>query len=84
MNAKELEARLAVLEAENATLKAKAAKGNTVGFKVTDKGALSMYGLGRFPVTLYRSQWERVIAHVPEITKHIAGLPEKSPAVAAS
>ncbi len=30
--------------------------------KVSDKGALSVYGLGRFPVTLYRSQWERLLA----------------------
>lgn len=35
--------------------------------KVTEKGGLSMYGLGRFPVTLYRGQWERLLdeaAHV--------------------
>lgn len=31
-----------------------------LSLKVTEKGAVSMYGLGRFPVTLYRSQWERV------------------------
>lgn len=30
--------------------------------KVTEKGGLSVYGLGRFPVTLYRSQWERLLA----------------------
>ncbi len=30
--------------------------------KVSDKGALSLYGLGRFPVTLYRTQWERLLA----------------------
>ena len=33
-----------------------------LSFKVTDKGGLSVYGLGRFPTTLYRSQWERLIA----------------------
>jgi len=33
-----------------------------VGFKVSEKGALSMYGLGRFPVTLYRSQWNTVLS----------------------
>jgi hypothetical protein len=37
--------------------------------KVSDKGGLSVYGLGRFPVTLYRSQWERLLA--PETTKAI-------------
>lgn len=30
--------------------------------KVSEKGGLSIYGLGRFPVTLYRSQWERLLA----------------------
>lgn len=30
-------------------------------FKVTDKGGLSVYGLGRFPTTLYKSQWERLL-----------------------
>ncbi len=32
--------------------------------KVSDKGAVSLYGLGRFPVTLYKSQWERLIEAV--------------------
>lgn len=39
--------------------------------KVSDKGALSIYGLGRFPVTLYRGQWERLISAAPEITAFI-------------
>jgi hypothetical protein len=34
------------------------------GFKVSAKGALSLYGLGRFPVTLYASQWRKVVAKV--------------------
>ena len=33
-----------------------------LSFKVTDKGGLSVYGLGRFPTTLYRSQWEKLLA----------------------
>ena len=33
-----------------------------ISFKVSDKGGLSVYGLGRFPVTLYRSQWERLMS----------------------
>ena len=33
-----------------------------ISMKVSDKGALSLYGLGRFPVTLYRTQWERLLA----------------------
>ena len=33
-----------------------------ISMKVSEKGALSLYGLGRFPVTLYRTQWERLLA----------------------
>lgn len=40
--------------------------------KVSDKGALSVYGLGRFPVTLYRGQWERLLDHEPAIRAFIA------------
>lgn len=32
-----------------------------LSMKVTEKGGLSIYGLGRFPVTLYRSQWDRLL-----------------------
>lgn len=35
--------------------------------KVSEKGAVSLYGLGRFPVTLYGSQWERLIGEVEHI-----------------
>lgn len=42
-------------------MQAKLAAKNTLTLKVSDKGALSLYGLGRFPVTLYRGQWERLI-----------------------
>jgi len=37
--------------------------------KVSEKGALSVYGLGRFPVTLYRTQWERLLA--PDVVKQL-------------
>ena len=40
--------------------------------KVSDKGALSIYGLGRFPVTLYRGQMERLLKAAPEIEAFIA------------
>lgn len=43
-----------------------------LSMKVSDKGALSVYGLGRFPVTLYRGQMERLLAHAPAITAFIA------------
>ena len=51
---------IAMLKAENEALRA--SKHKTLSFKVTEKGGLSVYGLGRFPVTLYRSQWERLLA----------------------
>lgn len=40
--------------------------------KVSEKGALSLYGMGRFPVTLYREQWERLFAAQDEIKAFIA------------
>ena len=42
--------------------------GNRVRYmKVSQKGALSVYGLGRFPVTLYKGQWTRLLAAADEI-----------------
>lgn len=55
----DLQAEIAKLRAENASLKA---KDKGVSLKVTDKGGLSVYGLGRFPVTLYKSQWLKLLA----------------------
>jgi hypothetical protein len=43
-----------------ATMNAQPAR--RISMKVSEKGALSLYGLGRFPVTLYRTQWERLLA----------------------
>ncbi len=40
--------------------------------KVSPKGGLSLYGLQRFPTTLYVTQWERLLAFVDEIRKFIA------------
>lgn len=62
-----------------AQMQSNAAKPNKLSFKVTAKkedgkgtdGALSIYGLGRFPVTLYRSQWERLFAAMPEVQAFI-------------
>ena len=42
-----------------------------LSMKVSDKGALSVYGLGRFPVTLYRGQWERLIGEAKAISAFI-------------
>ncbi len=54
-NGAELQAELERLRAENTTLKARGSK--DVSMKVSEKGAISIYGLGRFPVTLYQEQW---------------------------
>ena len=40
--------------------------------KVSDKGAVSVYGMGRFPVTLYMEQWERLLGYGDEIKSFIA------------
>lgn len=65
----DLQAEIAKLKAENEALRA--SKHKSLSFKVTEKGGLSVYGLGRFPVTLYRGQWERLIEATPQITTFI-------------
>jgi hypothetical protein len=50
----------AMVQAMQAKLEAAKAS-RKITMKVSDKGALSVYGLGRFPVTLYQSQWERLL-----------------------
>lgn len=62
--------RIADLEAQIARLKAQSQA--KLRLKVSDKGALSVYGLGRFPVTLYRGQWERLAEAMPQIMQFIA------------
>ncbi|HLY19174.1 MAG TPA: hypothetical protein VKR61_18225 [Bryobacteraceae bacterium] len=56
----DLKAELERLRAENEALK-KPGRGQ-ISMKVSEKGALSVYGMGRFPVTLYKEQWERLLA----------------------
>jgi hypothetical protein len=65
----ELKAEIERLRAENQALK-KPARGQ-MSLKVSEKGALSVYGLGRFPVTLYREQWEKLLGLSDEIRKFI-------------
>lgn len=45
------------------------AKQQGLSLKTSRKGAISVYGMGRFPVTLYLSQWERVFAELPALVK---------------
>src|SRR5437660_1167306 len=54
-----LHAEVERLKAENAALKAQATRG--VSIKVSEKGGVSVYGLGRFPVTLYKEQWTKLL-----------------------
>ena len=69
MDAAEMQAELERLRAENARLKGKEKGGITL--KVSEKGAVSVYGMGRFPVTLYKEQWQRLLAAAPEIETFI-------------
>jgi hypothetical protein len=59
------------LKAENEALKNKPARG-TLSMKVSEKGALSVYGMGRFPVTLYKEQWLKLLSITEEIKKFIS------------
>ena len=63
-------AELERLRAENEALKQQGRRG--VSLKVSEKGGVSVYGLGRFPVTLYKEQWEKLLAMADEIKKFIA------------
>ena len=65
----ELQAELERLKAENESLKARGSKG--VSMKVSEKGGLSVYGLGRFPVTLYQEQWVKLLDLEPDIRAFI-------------
>ena len=65
MSDEDINAELERLRSENSALKKATAKG--LSLKVSAKGALSVYGLGRFPVTLYKEQWRRLLDMTDEI-----------------
>ena len=69
MNEDELKAELERLKAENASLKSGAGR---LSLKVSEKGGVSLYGMGRFPVTLYKEQWIKLLDMADEIRKFIA------------
>ena len=75
MSESDMRAELERLRAENAQLKNKNTGG--LSLKVSEKGAVSLYGMGRFPVTLYMEQWLRIqqwlriLAAAPEIETFI-------------
>jgi hypothetical protein len=66
----ELRSELEQLRAENEALKKSASR--ELSMKVSQKGALSVYGLGRFPVTLYKEQWLRLLGFAGEIRDFIS------------
>jgi len=70
MSDEAMRAELERLKAENAALKARGSRG--VSIKVSEKGGVSVYGLGRFPVTLYKEQWAKLLELAGEIRAFIA------------
>jgi hypothetical protein len=67
--ADDVHAELERLKAENAALKAQATRG--ISIKVSEKGGVSVYGLGRFPVTLYKEQWAKLLELADDIRAFI-------------
>ena len=67
----QMQAQLAALMAENERLKASANKSQRITIKVSEKGLVSVYGLGRFPVSLYATQWERLLPESDRIAQFI-------------
>ena len=65
----DLQAEIERLKAENEALKKGGA--GRVSLKVSEKGAVSVYGLGRFPVTLYKEQWAKLLAMGDQIRAFI-------------
>lgn len=67
----DMKAELDRLRKENETLKSSKPAPGTLSMKVSEKGALSIYGMGRFPVTLYKEQWLKLLGIADEIQKFI-------------
>ena len=68
-DSEDMKSELEKLRAENAALKKPGAKG--LSLKVSEKGGLSVYGLGRFQVTLYKEQWKRLLEMAEDIKAFI-------------
>lgn len=66
----DIEQEMQRLREENERLKARRPAGE-ISLRVSEKGGVSVYGLGRFPVTLYQEQWEKLLRHVEEIRAFI-------------
>lgn len=70
MSDEDMKAELERLRAENEALKDRSRRG--VSLKVSEKGGVSVYGLGRFPITFYKEQWIKLLSMSEEILKFIA------------
>ena len=75
MSDEDLKAEIERLRAENDKLKNKGGRG--LSLKVSEKGGLSLYGMGRFPVTLYKEQWLKLLGIADEIKAFIASNNER-------
>jgi hypothetical protein len=65
----DLQAEVERLRAENEKLKNKGVRG--LSLRVSEKGAVSLYGIGRFPVTLYKEQWAKILGMEGDIEAFI-------------
>ena len=70
MSDEDLKAELERLKAENESLKKRSARG--ISMKVSEKGGVSVYGLGRFPVTLYKEQWWKLLDMADDVRAFIS------------
>jgi hypothetical protein len=64
-------AQLEALRAENDKLRTQPRTASPLTLRVSEKGALSVYGMGRFPVTLYREQWTKLLGYADQIREFI-------------
>ena len=71
MSDADMKAELERLRRENESLKQNKRSGGTLSLKVSQKGAVSLYGMGRFPVTLYKEQWLKLLGFSEEIKSFI-------------
>lgn len=74
MTLEQMAAQIEALKAENARLQAAASRAGALTMGIGEAGGISLYGLGRFPVTLYAEQWKQLLNHVPGLKEAVATL----------